>query len=96
MTTPNIQLVHAIFSDNPSMIKSLYEQGVDLNDPGCFDVPPLLRAVLFGKQKALKTLIECGAHKNIKDQQGRSALDLAKKYNQPKITEILLQNEFFN
>jgi ankyrin repeat protein len=33
-----------------------------------------------------------GADKNIKDTQGLTALELAKKYNHPKIIEILLQN----
>ena len=92
MTSPNIQLINAILSDNPELIKSLSETGVDLNNAGFFNIPPLLRAVLYGKQKALKTLIDCGADKNIKDKQGRTALDLAIKYNQSKIVEILLQN----
>jgi ankyrin repeat protein len=92
MTTPTIQLINAIFSDNSHQIKSLSEQGVNLNDAGFLNIPPLLRAVIFGKQKALQTLIECGADKNIKDKQGRTALDLAIKLNQPEILEILLQN----
>ena len=92
MTSPFIQLVNAIFSDDPYQIKSLSDQGINLNDSGFLNIPPLLRAVIFGKQKALKTLIDCGADKNITDKQGRTAMDLAIKSNQPKIVEILLQN----
>ena len=77
---------------DPYQIKSLSDQGVNLNDSGFLNIPPLLRAVIFGKQKALQTLIDCGADKNIKDKQGRSAMDLAIKSNQPQIVEILLQN----
>ena len=92
MTSPNIQLVSAIFANDPSKIRLLLEQGIDLNDCGFFNIPPLIRAVLYGKSKALQALIDCGADKNIKDDQGRTALELAKKYNQHEIVEILLKN----
>jgi ankyrin repeat protein len=92
MTNPSLQLVNAIFSDDSHRIQSLSEQGVDLNKSVFFNIPPLLRAVICGKQKALQTLIDCGADKNIKDAQGRTAMDLATKSNQPQIIEILLQN----
>ena len=92
MTSPNIQLVSAIFANDPSKIRLLLEQGIDLNDCGFFNIPPLIRAVLYGKSKALQALIDCGADKNIKDDQGRTALELAKKYNHPEIVKILLKN----
>ena len=92
MTTLRIQLVSAIFANDPSKIRLLLEQGIDVNDRGFFNIPPLIRAALYGKPEALQTLINCGADKNIKDQQGRTALELAKKYNYPRIVEILLQN----
>lgn len=92
MISPNIQLVSAIFANDSSKIRLLLDQGINLNDCGFFNIPPLIRAVLYGKSKALQALIDCGADKNIKDQQGRTALELAKKYNHPEIVEILLQN----
>ena len=92
MTSPNIQLVSAIFANDPSKIRLLLDQGIDLNDCGFFNIPPLIRAVLYGKSKALQALIEGGANKNNKDEQGRTALELAKKYNHQEIVEILIQN----
>ena len=89
MISPNIQLVNAIFTDDSSKIRLLLEMGIDLNDCEFFNIPPLIRAALYGKSKALQALIEGGADKNIKDKQGRTALELAQKYNHPKIVEIL-------
>ena len=92
MTTLNIQLVHAIFFDNAELIKSLSAQGVDLDNREIFTIPPLIRAVINNKPKALKALIDCGANKNITDKQGKTPLQLAQEHNLPKIIEILLQN----
>ena len=93
MTAPSIQLVKAIFEDDAFKIKSLLEQGsVNANDCSFFNLPPLLRAALYGKAKALKVLIDHGADKNIKNKQGQTALTLAQKYNHPEIVQILLQN----
>ncbi len=92
MTASSIQLVNAIFANDSLKIKSLLEQGMDVNEGGFFTIPPLLRAALYGKLESLQTLIDCGADKNIRDKQGRTALELAQKYNHPKIIEILLQN----
>lgn len=92
MITLSIQLVSAIFANDSFKIRSLLDRGIDVNDGGFFNIPPLIRAALYGKSEALQTLIECGADKNIKDKQGRTALELAKKYNHPEIVEILLQN----
>jgi ankyrin repeat protein len=93
MTSANLQLVSAIFANNSSRIKELVGQGeVNVNDKGVFNLPPLLRAALYGKLEALKILLEFGADKNIRDSQGRTALELAKKYNHSEIVEILLQH----
>lgn len=92
MTTPSIQLVSAIFANDSHRIKSLLEQGINVNDKSLYGIPPIIRAVLYDKPEALKTLIEFGADKNAKDDQGRTALELAKKYNHSQIVEILLQN----
>jgi len=89
MTASNIQLVSAIFANDASKIKVLREQGVDVNECGFFNIPPLLRAAVYGKQEALIALLECGADKAARDKQGRTALDLAQKYNHPSIIEIL-------
>ena len=89
MTAPSIQLVSAILTNDASKIKYLGEQGVDVNACGFFTMPPLLRAAVYGKSEALIALLECGANRAAKDKQGRTALELAQKYNHPRIVEIL-------
>lgn len=94
MTSLNLQLVHAILSDNSSRIRELAQlEGIDVNDKGFFSFPPLLRAALYGKSEAFKALIEVGADRNALDSQGRTALQLARKYNHPHIVEILQQTD---
>lgn len=95
MTTPSIQLVSAIFANDSFKIKALLEQGVNVNDKSLYGIPPIIRVVLYDKPEALKTFIEFGADKSARDSQGRTALELAQKYNHPKIVEILLQQGGF-
>ena len=90
--TEPIQLVSAIFSEDSSKIKILAGQGVNLNDSGVFDYPPLLRAVICGKSNSFQTLLACGADRGIKDKRGRSALDIAKQFNQTQMIQLLLKN----
>ena len=92
MTVPSIQLVSAILANDASKIKSLGEQGVDVNAFGFFTMPPLLRAAVYGKSEALIALLECGADRAARDKQGRTALELAQKYNHPRIIKILSEN----
>ena len=89
MITTSIQLVSAILTNDASKIKSLGEQGVDVNKCGFFNIPPILRAAVYGKSEALMALLECGADRSARDKQGRTALELAQKYNHPRIIEIL-------
>ena len=76
MTSPSLQLVHVISANDSSKIRTLVEEGeVNVNDKGFLNLPPLLRAALYGKLGALKTFLEFGADKNIRDSQGRTALE---------------------
>jgi ankyrin repeat protein len=91
MLAPNIQLTQAILNDDGERIRALLQEGVvRANDNSAFSLSPLLRAALYGKPNALKTLLEFGADKKTKDKQGRTALDLAHRHNHQEIVEILL------
>lgn len=92
MIASNIQFVSAIFANDASKILILREEGVDVNECGFFNIPPLLRAVVCGKSEALIPLLKCSADRAVRDKQGRTALELAPKYNHPRIVEILSKN----
>ena len=88
----SIQLINAILADDASRIRTLSAQGANLNDMEGGHFPPLLKAVMCGKVKAIQALIDCGADKNAVDKQGRTALDWATQCNQQQIIDILRQN----
>ena len=44
---------------------------------------------MYGKSEAIMALLECGADKAARDKQALTALELAQKYNHPRIVEIL-------
>jgi ankyrin repeat protein len=93
MTSPSLQLFDVISANDFSQIKKLVkEEKINVNDKGSLISPPLHIAASQGKAEAVRTLLELGADKNAKDDQGQTALELAKKYNHSVIVEILLQN----
>ncbi len=62
---------------NVNMLKELLSAGLRVNDP-CFARNPLLIAAVQAKQtEMVRVLLEAGADKNTKDEQGRTAKDYA-------------------
>ena len=53
---------------------------------------PLNIAIILGRTKIAELLITNGAGKNTKNIDGNTSLDLAKKWRQIKIVEILLKH----
>ena len=88
----NVQMISAVFEDSPVKIKELVDGGFDLNHCSSIVMPPLHRAALYGKIKALQTLLELGADENLKDKDNRTPLYWARKCNHDKIVDILQKN----
>ena len=55
----------------------------------CEDKSPLMYATKYGNIKYVKKLIENGAEINLKNEEGKTALDYAKKYEQTEIVHYL-------
>lgn len=54
---------------------------------------PLMRASQVNATEVVEYLLDQGADKNIKDNDGRTAIDYARKYNAHGVIEILEENE---
>jgi len=73
-------------------VRSLIEQGSDVNakDMGLFT--PLHAAVTHGHKEVVEYLIEKGADVNTKDTGGFTPLHVAAVTGQPEIAEVLINN----
>jgi hypothetical protein len=76
--TPHQELVNAVFEKNESQIQRLLDQGVNINALDDGEIPPL---ILAGEQldvPTVKRLLELGADPNLKDYEGKTALQRMK------------------
>jgi len=84
-------VMDAISCKNYEMLEFFLQQAVGCNMPNKYGCTPLMLAVLLHDSNAMSTLIKTGANVHAKDVEGRTALDLAKNYQDKKIL-ILLKN----
>ncbi len=68
-------------------VKSLLENGVDVNARNDDGVTALMLAVRYGYEKIAKLLLEKNADVNAQDQDGNTALDLASDLEIRKMLE---------
>jgi hypothetical protein len=81
-----INLLHwAVIANRPAVIPALVEAGVSMNARDEFDFTPLMYAATidFGDTKSLEALLKAGADPNIRNGEGRTALEQARFYLKP-------------
>ena len=78
----------AIKLEKENLFNFLIERKANLNKI-CEDKSPLMYATKYGNIKYVKKLIENGAEINLKNDEGKTALDYAKKYEQTEIVHYL-------
>jgi ankyrin repeat protein len=82
----------AMFQKNMEVIRLLLEYGFDVNDASPINgYTPLHDAVLVNNVDAAKLLLEFGADKTIKDTEGFTPLDRARKTGKREMVLLLLQ-----
>ena len=78
----------AIKLEKENLFNFLIEKKADLNKI-CEDKSPLMYATKYGNLKFVKKLVELGAEINLKNSDGKTAIDYAKKYEQTEIANYL-------
>jgi len=81
-------LTIAIKLDKMDVLKALIQEKADVNKI-CEDKSPLMYAVKYGRLDMVKLLVGAGATINLKNSEGKTALDYAIKYQQKEIEEYL-------
>ncbi len=81
-------LALSIKMDSQKFFQKLIDEKADLNLI-CDDKTPLMFTAKYGNLEFAKKLLQKGADKNKKSNKGYTALDYAKKYNQPELVKIL-------
>ena len=73
-----------------SVLKALAEAGANLNTPGgSNEMTPLARAALYGNLEIVQLLKELGVNLEAKNNDGKTALDLAREEGYDDIVKIL-------
>lgn len=73
------------------VVELLLDAGADVNaqDYGYFNFTPLHGAAGFGRFEIVKLLLRTGAKVNLRDNEGRTALDLAAKNGHKDVVELI-------
>lgn len=85
-----------VMTKNASAVETLVKHGANVNAvwPSALgNRTPLIVAAMSGKASAVKTLLEAGARRDFKDDQGRTALDLAREGKKAEVMKLLAAAE---
>ncbi|RME26480.1 MAG: hypothetical protein D6798_06600 [Deltaproteobacteria bacterium] len=82
-------LVLAVATDDPELIRTAVEAGLDPNRPDSIGFTPLHKAVLANKPRSAEALLEAGADPNRTTRSGDTPLDLARSMNREEVAAIL-------
>nr|MBX2886412.1 ankyrin repeat domain-containing protein [Granulosicoccus sp.] len=83
-------IIAGFVANRPELMKFLIERGADVNVANINGDTALIDAAYFGRNENLELLLENGAKPEMKNKQGLTAMDVAKK-NEHKSTVKLLE-----
>jgi ankyrin repeat protein len=95
-TTDGQTALHTAVGSSPSMpdkqkecVRMLLEHGAEIDAQDKNGISPLMNAAWFGCTLAVSELLRHGASVSLRNNQGRTAEDLARNKNQPEVIRIL-------
>jgi uncharacterized protein len=71
-------MIYAAGEGNAQIVALLLEAGVDPNETYANDLTALMWAAGYGKTEAVRTLLKAGARPDMRDNRGKTALDIAR------------------
>ena len=79
--------IHAAsYRGHVTVLKLLLKAGADKNKIGCLHQTPLLWASSTGKTDVVRALLDAGADKSVKNNRGKTALDLAREHTEKPLS----------
>lgn len=86
----HVALVSAIYGGKANIATILVEKGgVDINDQGHSGNTALMFAAMWGQLESVRALLELGASRSIKNNDGLTALELSRKAGHRDVTALL-------
>ena len=81
----------AVLNNHVGVVKALIQAGAKLNQIDKFGYTPLLYAATidFGDTAVLETLLKAGSDPKIRNKEGKTALEQARRYSYPDIKRVL-------
>jgi ankyrin repeat protein len=94
-TDPWSPLESAVHNNRVALARLFIERGADVNAIGKAGYTPLLLAasIDFGDTEMMQLLLEAGARVDIRNPDGKTALDLAREYHHNRFVSILERRE---
>jgi hypothetical protein len=80
-------LVSAVLSNHVELVQLLIARGADVNRVDTSGMTPLMYAVVadFGDSRIVDLLVKSGARTDIRDKNGQTAADYARRYNHAEL-----------
>ncbi len=75
------------------IVRTLIDGGAAVNERSRFNRTPLMWAAESGQEDVVRFLLETGADKDLVDQDGKSAIDLANANNHPNVAKSIQSHE---
>ncbi|MCE2688205.1 MAG: ankyrin repeat domain-containing protein [Rickettsiales bacterium] len=82
-------LIALILTNKINEIKKFIAEGGDVNLRDEWGLTPLIAATLCNDPAIVKILLRAGAKLDLQNNEGKTALDIAKEYDYQKIIELL-------
>lgn len=82
-------LWHMVYHGNTNVCKRMISMGVDINHPDMNGITPLMVAVNNDQAEIFQLLMEAGAKTDTKNQEDKTALDMARETGNQKILAVV-------